>query len=185
MELRAELRGRSNIQYWAGEYNVDYDTPIKNLVCGVKERGYLTKPELVELACWKLPERWKRGEDEGKLGLVKANSCDDVKEITRKAFRETDSIKSIRCLGRLQGVGRAIGSAILHWFHEERYPIWDIYARWSVRLNECQHQYKNNDERWQTYVKYCKDIADEYEVCMRTLDRALLKYGQANRISSC
>ena len=140
-----------------------------------------SKIELVELADWKLPERWKRGENEGKLGLVKTNSPDDVKEITRNAFLATNDRNSIRCLRSLTGVGWAVGSAILHWFHKDRYPIWDIYARWSVRLNECQHQYKNNYERWQAYVEFCRAIADRYEVDMRTLDRALLRYGKKNR----
>lgn len=177
MELRQGLQGESNIQYWAGTYNVDYDTPIENLVCGVKERGYLTKRELVRLAEWKLPERWKRGEGEGKLGLVKENSPDDVRRITRNAFRTTDSSDSIRYLRQLEGVSWALGSAILHWFHECRYPIWDIHARWSVQLDKNNGSFKS----WKVYVDFCRDIADEYEVCMRTLDRALLKYGQNNR----
>ena len=116
---------------------------------------------------------------------MKTNSPDDVKEITRKAFRETDYIKSIRYLRCLDGIGWAIGSAILHWFHEDRYPIWDRHARWAVRLNECQHQYKNNYERWQAYVEFCRFTANQYEVCMRTLDRALLQYGKDNNSRSC
>ena len=71
MELRAELRSRSKILHRAGKYNVDYDICIENLVPEVQERQYLKKHELVKLACWKLPDRWKRGKDEGKLGLVK------------------------------------------------------------------------------------------------------------------
>lgn len=182
MELRAGLLGRSNIQYWAGKYDVDYDTPIEDLVPEVKERGYLIKPELVSLACWKLPDRWKRGRDEGKLGLVKTNSPDDVREITRNAFRATVG-DSMHCLRGLNGIGWAIGSAILHWFHECRYPIWDIYARWSVQLDGSQ--YRNDFERWKAYVEFCKAIADEYEVDMRTLDRALFLYGSKNKSRSC
>lgn len=179
MELRAGLRSRSQILYWAGKYDVSYDSPIENLVCGVKDRGYLTKNELVSLACWKLPYRWKRGEDEGKLGLVKSNEPTDVRRFTRAAFRETDD--SLRYLRELDGVGSAVGSAILHWFHDDPYPIWDIYARWSVQID------KNNFSltRWKAYTLFCRNEADRYEVCMRTLDRALLKYGQANKPSSC
>lgn len=181
MELRCGLQSTSKIERWANRYNVDSDTDIENLVPIVKKRGYLTHSELVELACWKLPDRWKRGPDEGKLGLVKANSPNDVQDITRSAFLSTDDRESIRCLRRLSGVGLAVASAILHWFHECRYPIWDIYARWSVRLNECQHQYKNDDERWQAYVDFCRVRSDEYGVSMRILDRALFEYGKNNR----
>ena len=182
MELHAGLLGRSKIQYWAGKYPVDDDICIENLVPEVKEREHLTKTELVKLACWKLPDRWKQGNNEGKLGLVKTNSPDDVEEFTRNAFLATDDNNSIRCLRCLEGVGWAIGSAILHWFHEDRYPIWDIYARWSVQLDKSQ--YKNNFERWKAYTLFCRDVAEEYNVCMRTLDRALFKYGEAKRPSS-
>ena len=181
MELRQELQDRSKIYEWSRCYNVCSDTCIENLVEDVKDREYLKKQELVKLACWKLPDRWKRGRDEGKLGLVKTNSFDDVKRYTRCAFLSTDDIDSLHHLRELDGVGRAVASAILHWFHEDRYPIWDIYARWSVRLNECWYQYKNNDERWRAYVEKCRTIADEYEVDMRTLDRALFEYGKKNK----
>ena len=181
MELRQELQDKSKILEWSRHYNVDYDTPIKNLVLGVQERGYLTKPELVRLAEWKLPERWKRGEKRGKLGLVETNSPDDIEEITRNAFLATDDSNSIRCLRRLDGIGWAVGSAILHWFYEGRYPIWDRHARWSVQIDKDHCSFK----RWKAYVKFCRAIADKYEVCMRTLDRALLLYSMKNNSRSC
>ena len=59
MELRQELQDRSEIQKWAwSKCNVD-DTPIKKIVPGVRERGYLTKCELIEVAKWKVPKKTK------------------------------------------------------------------------------------------------------------------------------
>ena len=179
MELRGELCGRSKIEYWANKYPVAYDICMENLVPDIKERGHLTRTELVKLACWKLPERWKRGQDEGKLGLVKENTSYEIEVATRNAFLKTDNKNSIRCLRCLKGVDWAIGSAILHWFHECRYPIWDLYARWSVQIDQNYGSFKC----WDAYVELCKAKADQYEVDMRTLDRGLLKYGQANRPS--
>ena len=175
MELRQELQDKSKIEEWSRCYDVDYDTCIENLVKDVKDRGYLKSSELIEVASWKVPK------GRNTVWRVKKNSPNDVKRFTRAAFLSTDESDGIRCLRRLAGVGRAVASAILHWFHEDPYPIWDCHARWSVRLNECQHQYKNNDERWRAYVEFCRTIADEYEVDMRTLDRALLEYGKKNR----
>lgn len=172
-----ELRGRSNILHWAGKYNVHYDICIENLVPEVIERGYLTKCELIEVAEWVKSRR---------IDLVRKNKSDDVKEITYNAFRTTvdDSIRYLMGqTGGLPGVSRITGSAILHWFHEGRYPIWDPNSIWSVQLDKSQ--YRNNFERWKAYVDFCRAKADEYEVYMRTLDRALKKYGQANRPSSC
>ena len=185
MELRQGLRSKSKIEKWAGKYPVDEDTCIENLVSGVRERGCLTYPELVLLADWKLPDRWKRGEDEGKLGLVKLNSLTDVESFTRYAFFSTNHKESLGCLRRLSGVGRAVASAILHWFHKDPYPVWDVYARWSVSLNEYWDEYRNNDERWKAYVEFCRDKADLYEVDMRTFDRALFKYGEAKMPRGC
>lgn len=183
MELREGLLGRSNIQSWADEYNVSHDTSIENLVCEVKERGYLTETELIEVAKWKVPNK------RNTIHNVIKNHPDDVKAKTRSAFRATvdDSMyylcNRLRHNMGLRGVRIPVGSAILHWFHECRYPIWDRYAIRSVQLNESQ--YKNDFERWKAYVEFCKVIADEYEVDMRTLDRALLEYGKAKKPSSC
>ena len=174
MQLREELRDKSKIQHWAGKYPVDYDICIENLVCEVKKKGYLTKCELIELAKWKV--RKKRNT----FRNVIKNHPNDVKKFTRNAFLKTDANNSMRCLLRqydgLKGVGWAVGSAILHWFHECRYPIWDRHARWSVQLDKNNGSFKS----WKAYVDFCRDIADEYEVCMRTLDRALIIYGKNN-----
>lgn len=125
---------------------------------------------------------------------MRKNHPDDVKEMTLSDFGATvdDSIYYLYNRRRqhymgLHGVRIPVGSAILHWFHECRYPILDINAKWSVQLNESQYrsQYKNKFERWKAYVEFCKAIADEYEVDMRTLDRVLLEYGKAKRPSSC
>lgn len=172
MELREELRDTSKIQHWAGKYPVDCDICIENLVFEVKKRGYLTKCELIELAKWKV--RKKRNT----VWRVKTISPDDVKEFTRNAFLETDANNSIRCLRRLKGVDWAVGSAILHWFHKCRYPIWDIHARWSVQLPK--NKYYCGFKLWKAYVDFCRAKADKYKVCMRTLDRALITYGKNN-----
>ena len=110
--------------------------------------------------------------------------------MTLSAFRATvdDSIyylynqRTRRDVG-LHGVRIPMGSVILHWFHEDRYPIWDRYAIWSVQLD--QSQYKNNFERWKAYTLFCRDVGERYKVCMRTLDRALKKYGEAKMPSFC
>ncbi len=175
MELRQELQDRSKIEEWSHCYNVRYDTCIENLVKDVKDRGYLKKSELLKVACWKVPK------GRNTVWRVKTISPDKVKEITRNAFLSTDDSGSIRCLlsryGGLAGVDWAVASAILHWFHDDCYPIWDRHARWSVQLDKCHGSFK----RWKAYVELCRAIAVKYKVDMRTLDRALITYGKENR----
>lgn len=184
MELREELRDTSKIQDWAwNQCDVD-DTPMKKLVRGVQKRGYLTKCELIKVAKWKVPKK------RNTFCNVIKNHPNDVKKMTGNALRATvndsiyylDNQRPRRDFG-LRGVRVPMGSAILHWFHEDPYPIWDRHAIWSVQLDKSQ--YKNKFERWKAYVEFCRDTADEYEVCMRTLDRALLQYGKDNNSRSC
>ena len=177
MELREELRGRLKIEYWANKYNVANDTCIENLIPEVERRGHLTNCELIEVSKWVLQKTGK-GRRQITLDLVETNSPDDVTEMTRDAFLSTNDSDRIRCLKRnLDGIGWAIGSAILHWFHECPHPTWTPHAKWAVKLNPNQHF---SFTRWQDYVNYCRAIADEYEVCMRTLDRAFRECGKAN-----
>ena len=176
MELCEELRSRLKIEYWANKYNVANDTCIENLVPEVEQRGRLTKCELIEVSKWVL-QKTRGGRRQRTLDLVGTNNPDDVREITRYAFLSTDDSDSIRRLQRnLDGIGWAIGSAILHWFHECPYPTWTPHARWAVQL--CQNSWSST--RWQDFVNYCRDRADEYEVCMRPLDRAFRECGKAN-----
>ena len=176
MKLRMELCGRSKIECWANKYNVANDTCIETLVPEVEQRGHLTKCELIEVSKWVL-QKTKGGRRQKTLDLVETNSPDDVKEITRNAFRSTDESDSIRCLEQnLHGVGWVIASAILHWFHECHYPTWTPHARWSVQIDEDSFSFT----RWRDYVNYCRAKADQYEVSMRTFDRAFRECGKAN-----
>ena len=175
MKLRIELCSKSKIEYWANKYNVANDTCIETLVPEVEQRGHLTKCELIEVSKWVL-QRTKGGRRQRTLDFVERNSPDNVKRFTRNAFLLTNDSDSIRCLCRLHGVGWAIASAILHWFHECHYPTWTPHARWSVQIDEDSF----NSTRWQNYVNYCRTKVDKYEVSMRTLDRAFRECGKAN-----
>ena len=171
MELRQELQDKSKIEEWSRCYNVGYDICIENLVKDVKDRGYLKKSELLKVVCWKVLK------GRNTVWRVKTICSDDVKKITRNAFLSTDDSDSIRYLRCLAGVDWAVASAILHWFHNDCYPIWDRHARWSVHLDKDHGSFKH----WKAYVEFCRTIAVKYKVDMRTLDRALMIYGKKNR----
>ena len=175
MKLRIELCGKSKIEYWANKYNVANDTCIETLVPEVEKRGYLTKCELIEVTKWVL-QNTKGGRRKRTLDYVDKNRPDNVEEFTRNAFLLTNDNDSIRCLARLVGVGWAIASTILHWFHEYPYPTWTPHAKWAVQIDEDTF----NSTRWQNYVNYCRTKAEKYEVPMRTLDRAFRACGKAN-----
>ena len=168
-----KLPDNFNIAYYADKYVAkypDYDTPIEQIVTAVKERGYLTKCDLKKVSIWKSKYR--------NVGRVEQNSDDFIEAITRAALHpDTSECDRINGLCRLHGVNWATASAILHWFHQDLYPIWDVRARKTIQFDESQ--YKNRFERWKAYVSFCRKVAEEKGVKMRILDRALWQYSDS------
>ena len=166
MKLRFD---ESQIRYYADKYlkeELGYDNPIKRIVYDVKGRGYLTKSDLIALSYWVKNAR--------NIHRIKDNSDDCIKE--RTAFALSSATADPDRI-RLNGVGWSVSSAILHWFHKDHYPIWSGPARDSVHLDETRGTPKPGE--WEAYVNFCRKLAKENEVDMRTLDRALWKYSDS------
>lgn len=175
MELRFD---ESKIQYWACKYvnNLSEEEALQEeellaLEPKIKAHGYLLKCELVKVVEWKLqnqPHRLSKN-----LMYIDKNCDNHIRDITAEAFSTTDIDDSNIVLWKnLSGVGSAIGSAILHLYHKDPYPIWDWRALESVGERKGRGV-------WRRYVKYCRDLAARNSVDMRTLDRALWKYSQS------
>ncbi len=168
MELLFE---KSKIQHYADKYNAEYDNPIELIVPEVKDRARLTLDNLLRLSEWKM--QGKRNNPR-----VERNKDTTIQETTRLVFMaETDEKFKFNRLQSLHGVLLPMASSILHWFDfddKRRYPIWDWRARKSVQFDHSK--YRNLFERWQAYVKFCQNTAEEANVDMRTLDRALWQY---------
>ncbi len=124
---------------------------------------YLEKNELELLVRWKSPRNLTY--------ISKNNNEITIVEKTQEAFKTTNVCDSIKILSDLKGVGYSIGSAILHLFHpENNYPIYDPHALRAVAK-------RPKDNVWESYVEFCRKLAEDNEVCMRTLDRALYRFG--------
>ncbi|RKU16594.1 hypothetical protein C6501_05365 [Candidatus Poribacteria bacterium] len=172
MKLRFD---ESEIQYWACKYVNDLneeetlqEEELLALELKIKARGYLLKDELVKVAKWK----WPPGRP---AALAQENSDDHIKDVTSKAFQLTDIDDSLKVLrsdyGGLRGVLAPIGSAILHLYHKDPYPIYDPHALRAVGERKGRGV-------WRRYVKYCRELVAQNEVDIRTLDRALWKYSK-------
>ncbi|RKU14261.1 hypothetical protein C6502_01325 [Candidatus Poribacteria bacterium] len=168
MQLRFN---ESQIRYYACKYLAEhscYDKPVERIVDDVKGRGYLTKCDLITLSDWA-----KNGRN---IRQIKCNSDDFVKEITGFALSSDTAERDRICyLRRLNGVGPAVASAILHWFHKDHYPIWSPPARNSVGIDSPKWG------EWEAYVSFCRCLAKKNKVNMQTLDRALWKYSADRR----
>ena len=184
MELRFP---ESDIRQWAEKYkecNPKQYKKEKEFTCQfkpeVEQRGYLDTDELYRVACWKAWQHTKR---------VKNNNDDCVKEITRQAFTATDEPSRIGVLKVLGGIGWARASAILHFFHKDPYPILDFRALWSVGMEGWSVGVEDTKpshsfECWWKYVLFCRKVACQNQVGMRTLDRALWQYSKCNQPKS-
>jgi len=68
---------------------------------------------------------------------------------------------------------------ILHFGYDNLYPILDYRTLWSLRekmLPVCTFGF------WDSYTKFCRDLANQQGVSMRVLDRALWQYSKENQL---
>ena len=157
----------SEICQWAEKYKIPCaEKELIDLKPKVQKYGCLDREELFRLARWKSPRR---------AGDICKNDPNYGKEITSWAFTATNERSRIEVLTLLDGIAWPIASAILHLFHEDRYPILDVLALRSVGLKKPK-QYSFSF--WQKYVCFCRDVACRNQVDMRTLDRALWQYAK-------
>ena len=175
---------KDEILDWATLYTED-QTPerqrqeedVMKIKCSVEDNGYLTKCELIEMAHWK---------DRFAPSNIKCNSPERIEAVTRDAFRPGDDWEKLEKLmgysGGLHGVGQSIASVILHLYDAGDYPIFDVHALYSIRINKEEVEY--DEKFWKKYVKFCQAKADCHDVCMRTLDRALYKFSKSGAASA-
>ncbi len=135
----------------------------------IKERGYYTKKEFLVLALWKSSRPRRRYE---------GNPPDLVKEVTRLALSAKAEQLRIMIPTVLDGVGMPTASVLLHFGSTDPYPILDFRALWSLGI-DAPPVY--TFDFWWDYTKYCRKIAAENGVSMRTLDRALWQYSKKNQ----
>lgn len=160
------------IQEFTGRYDFrSSDSEIIRLQKNILGRGYLTKGDLKAVAYWKAPRSSKN---------VDKNPEQYVEEITGFTLKTSSERARIETLTVLDGVGWPTASVILHLFHTDPYPIMDYRALWTVTL-EVPKQY--SFDFWWEYVRYCRNIAQEANVDMRTLDKALWQYSKENQNS--
>ncbi len=160
----------SQITDIAGRYGPSSDEPgLIELKTTVLRRGHLTKDDLCRVARWKAARSARH---------ARTNAEEYISEITRLAFATDCERARIECLTVLDGVSWPTASVILHLFHRDPYPILDFRALWSVSL-AVPTQYSFG--LWWPYVEFCRSLAVNAKVDMRTLDRALWQYSKENQ----
>ena len=177
---------KEEILYWESLY-IDAQTParqrqeqaVMDLRKKVEARkkpetpgGYLETAELRMMAGWKrhtLPS------------LIDNNPPGHIEKITAEAFSPGDDWEKLKKLisyyGGLDGVRESVASVILHLYDRKRYPVLDVHALWSLTIDNTEVAY--DCSFWKEYVKFCREKADDYGICMRTLDSG--RYGSFHK----
>jgi len=160
-------KDKKSIQKLSENYDYPLEECIVQITKNAKRRGYYKKNEFRSVCFWKIGPR--------KINKWTNNSEKDIVEITKKALKQPDTEKAIKILEELSGVGRGIASTLLHFGHENPFPIIDkyaIFAAYKEKLN--YYSYK----LWDQYVKDCREFAEKRKIEMRILDKALWVYGK-------
>ena len=171
---------KDEILYWERLY-IDAQKPerqrqeqdVMKIKCSVEDKGYLTKNELMKMGDWKRASLPHQMDD---------NPVGHVEKITAEVFSLDDDWEKLEKLIDIKGVGQPVASTILHLYDPERYPIFDVHALCSIRINKKEVEY--DETFWKKYVKLCQTKAYCHGVCMRTLDRALYKFSKSGAASA-
>lgn len=156
-----------DILTWSSRYDYKPDPTIENqIVPRVKESGYLTRPGFLTICHWKSPRSQPR---------CASNPPGFIEEVSRVALSTSDERLRIEVWTLLNGVNWPTASTLLFWLHREEYPILDFRALWSLGYAKPP---RYNFTFWSAYVDFCRSLARECGVKVRTLDRALWQYSK-------
>lgn len=156
------------IAHWAGRYGYDDQVAVK-IGERVRKTARLSYHDFLALAGWKTQRSKSR---------CRQNRQGFVVEVVRHALATTEPRFKIEVLRLLDGVEWATASVILHFCDRDRWPILDVRAFWSLGQAPPSHV---TYSLWEAYVEATRVLADRHAVSMRTLDRALWAYSDANQ----
>jgi hypothetical protein len=153
--------------------DIALDAPIeRDLVPAARAQRYLTKEQFLRLCEWKSARIRPRCASNDEL-------C--IEEATRVALTAASERLRIGALTLLDGVAYPVASSILHWVHEDPYPILDRRALWSVGIEAPPSGGLYGFDFWLDYTVYCRGLATQLGLPMRVLDRALWQFAYENQ----
>ena len=157
------------VKAWAGVYAVSQDTVLKPL----QGARALDRPAVLTLIEWKfnaMPHRRANA----KRGISKERDQVLV-DVTKGACNCIDDGAALRIMTVLQGVGPALGSALLMALNPSRWTVLDVRALASIRAVGYESVPANaqNPRTWLPYLEACRDLEARTHEPLRSVDRAL------------
>jgi len=135
----------------------------------LKDKTFLDKEGFVKIGLWKSKRPKKSYENNDEIL---------VKEITGFSFSAIGEEARIKSLTVLNGVSWPVASTILHFKFPDRYPIMDFRAIWSLGWEQPK---KYDFIFWQKYCEEITKLSKNYNLPMRTIDKALWEYSKENQ----
>jgi hypothetical protein len=139
------------------------------------EKDFFNKEQFLKILKWKSPRPYK---------FYSKNSEEDVISVTKEAFNQPNEKLKLHILTALQGVNYPSASAILM-FNCQSFPVLDIRV-WQqlfqlgyLKTNEKGQNFNLNE--WSEYLVVIREIAKEYKLTARQVEKALFDYHKLNQ----
>ncbi|MGB7547303.1 MAG: hypothetical protein WBM14_06115 [Terracidiphilus sp.] len=174
MKLRFPL---SDVTRYAREYEAGpgqrerelTEKVTREVMPAYRARGFLTRDEFLTVCKWKTPRTEPR---------CRTNHKDTIKDISQLVLSTQSEALRIQAWTLLIGVKWPTASVFLHFTFEDRYPILDFRALWSLGIENPEPY---TLQRWETYVRTCRMLAADAGVSMRVLDQSLWMFSKLHQ----
>jgi len=163
------------INYWSNKYdqehpwwNTEEDRIGKHLRRN-QEFGLETLKEIIHWKFLTLPGRENRT-----LNLIKQYSDEQIREISRTAFRPIIDNERITKLRSIKGIGVALASTILTFYAPKRYCIYDIHVMRGFYGEKPKYMFTGN-KHYLTLLNDIREIALKHKISVRKIEKAYFK----------
>lgn len=164
---------KSELKKWVRAWAAAYPAVDDEVLAPLAGRDHFDRDAMETVVVWKFQSMAHRRAN-ARRGLAKEPDG-RIEDITGRALSCNDDLGALLIVDVLQGVGPALGSAVLTAADPERYTVMDTRAIQSVRaLGLPGARFDNADHReWLDYLTTCRSLRDTTGESLRAVDRAL------------
>ena len=169
---------RDFVLHWVNEYNKKYAMKQKDADEEKDIKDWLDQQCQPKSLDWDHFVRLGRWKTKRQTSAYKSNDGTLVEEATRLACEASNEQLRLHILTVLNGVSVAVAATILHFMYPDKYPIFDIHARATLKKAGLWDRDENDasERAWLYYVGIMKDLSHRLDFSLRDLDKALYAY---------
>jgi len=174
---------RDFVLHWVNEYNKNYAMKPKDADEEKKIKEWLDQQCQPKFLDWDHFVRLGRWKTKRQTSAYKSNDATLVEEATRLACEASNEQLRLHILTVLNGVSVAVAATILHFMYPNKYPIFDIRARVTLKKAGLWDRDENDasEKAWLDYVEIMRSLAHRLDVSLRDLDKALYAYDKRDK----